>query len=204
MKPEATVKGVVGKAEGQWRGRALLKNLKTTKSNTLSVDIIAKEPAQLRMEIGAAFGVHVASIAMNNDVVQCSLTQQKRFITSKADVSALARVIPVKIPPLTLMSILFERPLSPSEWTCDDYVFAKLPVECSHKVEKLTVRWIDRNGLSRRLKIATPDSEIELVLDEARSKVQFNEGTFVLTSPEGFRNERPVSRSASPTPSKTL
>lgn len=190
VKPEQTVVGEVGHAEGQWVGKALLKNLKTSKSNTLSVDLLAREPSQLRMEIGAAFGVHIASIALNNNEVRCALTQQKKFITAAADASALARVIPVKIPPASLMAILFERPLLKSEWKCDDYGFTKLPAECSHRKESLVVKWISREGLSRRLRIATPDTEIELKIDQAKSKVQLDDNTFVIEPPEGFKIEQ--------------
>lgn len=188
IKPEKTVKGVVGHAEGQWRGRALVKNLKTSKSNTLSVDVIAREPSKLRLEITGPFGVHVASIAQNDNEVRCSLTQQKRFISGPANAASLARVIPVRLPPSTLMAILFERPL-PNDWVCE-FGAPQLPSECKHPREKVAIKWLERNGLSRRLKIFAPQAELELVLDEAKSKVQLNDQTFLLEPTEGYRLEQ--------------
>lgn len=183
------MKGVVGHAEGQWRGRALVKNLKTSKSNTLSVDVIAREPSKLRLEITGPFGVHVASVAQNDNEVRCSLTQQKRFISGPANSTSLARVIPVRIAPSTLMAILFERPL-PAEWSCDVGVTPQLPTECRHAREKVTIKWLERNGLSRRLKIFAPLAELELVLDEAKSKVQLNDQTFLIEPTQGYRVEQ--------------
>ncbi len=180
IEAEKTVTGEAGSAEGQWRGRALLKNHKTSKSHTLSVDVLAREPSQLRMEVGGPFNVHVASVAMNGGEVRCSLTQQKRFLFVPADSAALARVVPLKIPPRALLAVLFERPLPKEEWTCDTYALGELPVECSHKTEKVTIKWLARNGLSRRIKIMAPETDVEMVLDEAKSKVQFNDDAFVI------------------------
>ena len=187
--PTKTVTGEVGHSEGQWRGRALLRNLKTTKSNTLTIDILAREPSQLRMEISAAFGVRVASLAMNGNDVFVELTQQKRFLTTSATSGGLSRVIPVRIPPKALMAVLFDRPLPKSEWNCDSYIMTKLPVECEHRTDGVTVKWLERKALTRRIKITTTESEIEMVIDEAKSKVQFNDDAFKLEAPEGFKLE---------------
>ena len=126
---------------------------------------------------------------MNGNDVYVELTQQKRFITTTASSGGLTRVIPVRIPPRALMAVLFDRPLPQSDWNCDSYLMTKLPVECEHKTEGITVKWLERKALSRRIKITTVESEIEMVLEEAKSKVQFNDDAFKLEAADGFKVE---------------
>jgi len=119
VRPEKTVVGATGNAEGQWRGKALVKDGRNGKSGTLDLDLIAKEPQALRIEAASSFGIPVASVAMSGGRIEVLLPQEKRFITSPADRGSLSRLIPVHISPDALLALLFERPLDRSnEWKC--------------------------------------------------------------------------------------
>ena len=100
VRPEKTVVGATGNAEGQWRGKALVKDGRNGKSGTLDLDLIAKEPQALRIEAASSFGIPVASVAMSGGRIEVLLPQEKRFITSPADRGSLSRLIPVHISPL--------------------------------------------------------------------------------------------------------
>jgi hypothetical protein len=190
IKSEPTVVGSEGRAEGQWRGKALVRNLVSGQSATLSLDVIAREPNRLRMEIIGAFGVHVASVALNDGQVRYSLSQEKRFIVAPANSEALTGLVPVRLSPVTLLAILFDRNLPSSEWSCRMDRETGLAKSCEHRREAVSVNWIQREGLSRRLKIGAAEATIEMVLDEARSKVESGDAAFVLSPPSGYRVER--------------
>lgn len=189
-KGEPTVVGPVGLAEGQWRGKALVNNWKTKQKAYLDVDILAREPSQLRMEITGSFGVHVASIALSGQEVTYILSQEKRFIEVPASADALVRIVPIRVPPDVLLAILFERELPRGEWKCDIDRKNQLPMFCVHKGDDVAVKWIERNGRNRRLKITAKEAEVELVLDEAKSKVELKNDAFKLSPPSGFKQER--------------
>jgi hypothetical protein len=189
-KVEPTVVGTVGSAEGQWRGKAMVRDLRKGKSALLTLDILAREPSQLRMEVSGSFGVHVASIALNGSEVRYILTQEKRFVTAPAGADSFARLVPVHLPPGALLAILFERSLPMAEWKCERDPVSKLPIQCTHRGEGVTVSWVERNGRNRRLKVSAHDAEIEMVLDEAKSKVELNDNAFTLTAPNGYRSEK--------------
>jgi hypothetical protein len=168
----------------------MVRDLRKGKSALLTLDILAREPSQLRMEIAGSFGVHVASIALNGNEVRYILTQEKRFVTASAAADSFAKLVPVHLPPAALLAILFERPLPMSDWKCEKDPVTKLPFQCTHRGEGVSVTWVERNGRNRRLKIGAQDAEIEMVLDEAKSKVELNDGAFILTAPNGYRTER--------------
>ncbi len=192
-KSEPTVTGAAGSAQGQWQGKALVRNWKTGKNAVLMVDILAREPAQLRMEITGSFGVHIASVALNGGEVNTVLTQEKRFVSAPSGESALVRLVPVRIPPNALLAVLFERELSEADWKCDRIPDSKLPAFCAHRSGDVAVKWLERNGRNRRLKISAKEADIEMVIDEAKSKVEFNDDAFRLTAPNGYKQERVTS-----------
>ncbi len=189
-KSEPTVKGDIGSAEGQWRGKALARNLVTGKSGVLDIEIIAREPNQLRMEITGSFSTPIASIAMNGSEVRYILSQEKRFVSAPAGADTFSRLVPVHIPPAALLAVLFDRDLPAGDWTCDRDAATHLVSFCAYKTEDVGVKWLERNGRNRRLKILSKDAEIELVLDEAKSKVEPGPNVFTLTPPDGYKRER--------------
>lgn len=185
-----TVIGKPGNAEGQWRGKALVKNWRSGKNAVLDLDILAREPKQLRMEILGSFGVHVASIAMSGPDATYILTQEKRFVAAPADAESLTRLIPVRIPPDALLAVLFDRDLAPADWKCDSDKTTGLVSFCAHRNGEVAVKWLERTGRNRRMKISAKDADIEMVLDEAKSKVELNDAAFTLSAPSGYKQER--------------
>lgn len=188
-KSTKTVVGEVGSAEGQWRGKALVNNWRTKQKAYLDLDVLAREPSWLRMEITGSFGVHVASIALNGNRVSSILTQEKRFIDGPASADTLVRVVPIRIPPDALLALLFERELPKDEWTCDYDRVTKLAVFCTHRGGDVAIKWLEREGRNRRLKITAKEADIEMTLDQAKSKVEFNDSAFQLVSPAGYKQE---------------
>jgi hypothetical protein len=189
-KGEKTVSGDVGTAAGQWRGKALVRDLKKSKSGTLDLEIVAHEPAQLRMEIIGSFGVHVASIAMNGDTVQVLLTREKRFVTAPANEDALSRLIPLKISPPDLLRVLFDRDLP--KWKCQDVTLKNGSAErdCTNgNPSPVMIKWQGQGEGRRRIQIGSAEAKADMVLQEAKAKVELTGDSFVLQAPSGFASE---------------
>ncbi len=188
IKAEKTVAGLAGNAEGQWRGKALIRNLQTQKSGTLSLEIIAHEPSHLRMEVSGMMGIYLASFALRDTQVQYILAQQKKFVMAPADVNSLHDLVPIRITPQDLMRILFDRPLAKKDWECKlDEV--GLPAVCVHAEDVIRVTWLERNGGHRKLKIESSTAEATLLLEESRSKVETKGDVYTLVAPAGYRVE---------------
>jgi len=189
-KSEKTVFGPAGSAIGQWRGKARVRDLRTGKEDIINLDIIAREPSQLRLEVTGAFGVHLASIALNENTVSYILTREKRFISAPADSNAFARLVPVRISPSALLALLFERDLTRMNWTCSVDPSTGHFKKCENPQQDVTVTWIAREGRKRRFAISARDTEIDMILDEAKSKVEVGPAAFELTPPKGFKQEK--------------
>lgn len=187
-KKENTVVGEQGSAEGQWRSKALVRNLQTGKSGTLNLEIVAHEPSQMRMEVTGALAAYVASFALNGNQVQYILAQQKKFVTAPTSPYALRDLVPISISPRDLVRLLFDRPMPESEWKCETGP-GNLPLSCEHRVEPVRFHWEERGENTRRLKIESTSAEMTMVIDEAKSKVELKPGTFELTPPAGYKQE---------------
>jgi hypothetical protein len=187
-KGEKTVVGNAGSAQGSWRAKALVKNLKTGKSVTLDLDIVAKEPDRLRIEALGPFSTHVASIAAKENDVRIALTREKKFIEAPADRWALARVIPVRAAPSDLLALLFDRPLEAnnSGWQCDH---SKAPEWSCQSGTAAIARQSDEEG-RRRFLFTAPEAEMNLVITEARAEVPPGETAYELIAPSGYKIEK--------------
>jgi hypothetical protein len=190
-KGEKTVTGEVGTASGQWRGKALVKDLKKSKSGSLDLEIIAHEPSQLRMEIMGSFGVHVASVAMNGEKVQVLLTREKKFVTAPANEEGLSRLLPLKISPPDLLRVLFDRSLP--KWKCQDTGPKNGGGErnCTNGDGngQVTVKWQKQGEGRRRIQIGSAEAKADMVLQEAKAKVEVKDSAFELHAPSGFVSE---------------
>jgi hypothetical protein len=182
--------GNAGTAQGEWRAKALVKNLKTLKSVTLDLDMVAQEPDRLRIEALGPFSLHVASIASRGDDVRIALTREKKFIEAPADRYALSRVVPVRMAPSDLLALLFDRPLEAdnSGWKCD-------------RASKPAPEWICQSGTAtvarqtddegrRRFQFTAPDSEMDLVITEAHAETPPGDTSYTLEPPPGFKVEK--------------
>lgn len=188
QKKERTVIGAPGQAEGQWRAKALVKNLRTNQSGSLSLEIIAREPSSLRMEVYGSFGVHLASIALQDEEIRYLLSQEKRFIVASADARSLSHVIPIRISPRDLIRVLFDRVLPEEEWNCEKSSSGE-PQSCQQRDGQLSIRWEERHEGKRRLKIGSAEANVEMVIEEAKSKVEVQPEIFHLESPADYHRE---------------
>ncbi|MES2963916.1 MAG: hypothetical protein V4760_08495 [Bdellovibrionota bacterium] len=191
IKSEKTVVGEQGTAQGQWRGKAMVRDLrKNGKSGTLDLDLVAKEPSALRIEAASSFGIPIASVAMSGGDIEILLPQEKKFITSPADRGSLSRLIPVRISPDALLAILFDRPLDrDKDWKCDRGTGdANGQWTCKTMDQVVVTREAD-DGAARKFTLSSPSADMRLSLTEAKAKVQATSGLFDLEAPQGYKVE---------------
>lgn len=186
-KPSKTVMGNAGTAQGQWRAKALVTNLKTAKSATLDLDIVAQEPDRLRIEALGSFNVHVASIASRGNEVLISLTREKKFLKAPADRYALARIVPVRVAPSDLLAVLFDRPLEAnnSGWKC---TAGAAPEWNCQSGTAIVTRQSDEDG-RRRFQFLAPEARMDLVVTEAKADTPPGDSAYDLKPPAGFKTE---------------
>jgi hypothetical protein len=188
IKPEKTVTGELGSAKGQWRGKALMRNLQNGKTGTLNIDVVAEEPSHLRLEITGPMSVYVASFALSGNEVRYILAQQKKFVVAPADSDALRELVPIRIAPTELLKVLFDRPLPSATWKCETDPAGVLSM-CLHKGGTVKLTWLERKGGYRKFKMESPTGEATLALEESKSKVEQKADVFDLQPPRSFKQE---------------
>jgi hypothetical protein len=190
---ESTVSGPPGRAQGQWHAKAMVRDLKNHKSSELLLEIVAIEPSRMRMDVTSnGLGIYLASVAMNGDEVRVLLARERRFIISRADRSALAGLIPLRIPPQAILDLLFARPLDKKEWLCEDNAAgggSGVERGCSLAGEHLTVVWNTSETIKRRFEINSPNGRVIMSVEESWPKVDIKPEMFFLTPPQDFRIE---------------
>jgi hypothetical protein len=192
-KSEPAVVGAPGNLEGQWHGKALVTDRQNGKSSQIILEIIAREPSQLRMEIlSSGLGVYLASLALNNDQVRIALAREKRFVKTKSDPDAFLTLIPVRLPPAALLDMLFHRPMDPKLWNCDGPKAGEINKQetCVLRSGGATITFDqDPAATDRKIDLSSPNGEVEMHLEASRSKVEIKPEIFELEPPRGYRVE---------------
>src|SRR5687768_9944614 len=105
-----TVKeGAFQKAE--WETKALIKNLKENKNQSLNIDIYAVKNERARFEISAILGYQVASLVMSPSDISYAIYPQKTFFYGKNSERAFRRIIDLPLHPMNLANIAFDEPI---------------------------------------------------------------------------------------------
>ncbi len=179
-------------ADGSWEAKALVVDRRKNKSNTLSVDFVARQPRQMRMEVTTTIGVHLASFVLNGDRVAYSLSRERRFVTGPAEAAMMRDLIAMAIDPKVILDLLFDRMLNPTEWNCQ-VSETRLPQSCVNSNLAaasnglIRIDWSERSQHKRVVKIQAPSADVTLVLREISSKVEIKDSLFTLQAPVGFR-----------------
>lgn len=177
-------------SEGQWEGRILIKDKSKNKSYIVSVDIAAiKESQKLRMDVAAALGTPVATVAVSGQQTEYILFRQKAFYQGKTQPKVLKPILAINMDPRLLFSLLFEDEPQGGGWKClrDDKDFLK---QCENKAAGLSLEWIERKGARKTIEIQHARSSLQINLNSFQPKVVEKADLFNLNAPSGFKSYR--------------
>lgn len=170
----------------QWETKAIVKNPKQGKVNSLTIDIMAVREQRARFEISAVFGVQVASLVMNQQEISFIDYQHKNFYFGKNSERAFSNLINLPLHPMNLSYIAFDQPVRGQGWLCKTDGGGWIE-SCKNEKRALEVKWTDRNKWAKRVVITGPDFEMLWYFKEPQTSVQFKPTIFTLSQPEGFK-----------------
>lgn len=168
------------KAEGQWEAKAQVRDLVNGKTNTVSLDVMARRDEALRMEVSGTMGIHVASFLLSGSQVRYVIHTQKRFFSGTVSEKALRPLLKVNIDPRWLYGIFFDEDLP--AWKCQGR-----PVQVCEKSDGTKITWTDRSEERKRITISNPQFEVQILVKDFQTKVQDPDKAFRLEVPEGYR-----------------
>ena len=181
-----TVHEGAGFQKAQWETKAIIRNLKENKTQSLNIDILAIKNERARFEITALLGFRVASLAMSPSDISYIVYPQKTFYYGRNSEAAFARMLDLPLHPMNLTNIAFDEPIRGRGWRCqlDHMGFISL---CENAARKLAVKWTDRKEGTKKVLITGPQFEMQWHFGAPQTEVQFKTETFTLRQPEGFK-----------------
>lgn len=180
-----TVKeGAFQKAE--WETKALIKNLRENKTQSLSIDIYAIKNERARFEISALLGYQVASLVMSPTEITYAIYPQKSFFYGRNSERAFRRMIDLPLHPMNLVNIAFDEPVRGPGWKCTLSAEGFLS-ECENSQREMKAVWSDRKEGKKKVVITGPQFEMQWQFGPPQTEVQFKEDLFTLRQPSGFK-----------------
>lgn len=172
--------------KAQWETKALIKDEKHNKTQSLNIDIYAIKNDRARLEISALLGFQVASLVMSSSEITYAIYPQKSFYYGRNSERAFARMIDLPLHPMNLMNIAFEEPVRGSGWKCglDSSGFLS---QCENKSRALQIVWSDRQEGKKKVVITAPQFEMQWQFSAPQTEVQFKSELFTLKQPAGFK-----------------
>jgi hypothetical protein len=183
----ATKPKIIGPLQqAQWETKALIKDLKTNKSQSLNIDIYAVKNDRARLEISALMGFQVASLVMDNKDISYAIYPQKKFFYGKNSEEAFSRVINLPLHPMNLINVAFEEPVRGSGWQCAKDQSGQL-ASCTNAERKMRIVWSGRVDGAKKVLITAPQFEMQWAYQAPQTEVQFKPELFTLRQPNGFK-----------------
>lgn len=182
--PKTVSEGPQQKA--QWETKALVKNLKENKSQSINIDILAIKNQRVRFDVTAILGYQVASLVMSPKEISYIIYPEKKFYYGKSSERAMERVIGLPLHPMNLANIAFDEPVRGTGWVCEMDMAGFLS-KCESKARGITVLWKDRIEGGKKVVITAPQFEMQWLFKPVQTEVQFKPETFTLKQPEGFK-----------------
>ena len=161
--------------EGTFSSKMRITNIKEQKSFIFNLDIFAKKPSLLRLEITTPIGFHVASLTLQENQVTLFVPSKKIYRQSAPHTQIFEDVISLTINPLWIIPILFEEPQS--DWVCD-FGQAERINEC--KIDSFTITWTKRMGHKKTLIILSEIFEVTIYIQDFKPYLPSDSKLFVL------------------------
>lgn len=170
----------------QWETKAIVKNLREGKTQSLNIDIYAIKNQRARLEITALLGLQVASLVMSPSDISYIVYPQKTFFYGRNSERAFSRMLNLPLHPMNLANIAFDEPVRGPGWTCRQDDQGGLS-QCENSKREIQVNWLDRNEGQKKVVIRAPQFEMQWQFTAPKTEVEFKSELFTLKQPSGFK-----------------
>jgi hypothetical protein len=175
-----------GYEKAQWATKAMIRDLKENKTQTLNIDILAIKNQKARFEISAMLGYQVGSLVMNQQDIAFIIYPKKVFYYGRNSERALSQLLDLPLHPMNLTYIAFDEPVRGQGWQCLKGLDGFL-ISCENPARKLLIKWIERKEGTKKVVITAPQFEMQWYFENPQTEVQFKNEIFTLKQPEGFK-----------------
>lgn len=186
---QSTPKKYAGIQEGQWKAKALIKDLDQSRSYIVYLNFNAVRDQRARMDVTTAFGTGVASLVVDQKEVRYILLDSKRFYYGPPSAEVMRPILALPFDPRWLNNLLFEEPILAKDWACSRDKSEAL-VGCHNDVMGLKITWVSRLGDKKTILIEHSKASVQINMQSFKPKVEERANLFTLEPPESFKRLR--------------
>ncbi|WII70775.1 hypothetical protein QJS83_09915 [Bdellovibrio sp. 22V] len=172
--------------KAQWETKALIRDQKENKTQSLNIDIYAIKNERARLEITAIMGYQVASLVMSPSEISYIIYPQKAFFYGRNSERAFSRMIDLTLHPMNLANIAFDEPVRGPGWKCSLDTQGQIS-QCENLQRAIRVNWLNRSEGQKKVVITAPQFEMQWQFSAPQTEVQFKPELFTLKQPTGFK-----------------
>jgi len=172
--------------KAKWETKAQIKDLRSNKNHSVSIDIAAVKGEKMRLEVSATLGYQVASVVINRQGYRCAVYPEKKFYYGSLSDRGLSEVLNVPVSPRALFSIAFDESSLGNGWSCEKDA-ENLLTKCLQASAGMTVEWVKRSEGTKLVKITSPKVEMNWFFKSPEVEFEEKEELFSLNPPEGFQ-----------------
>ena len=172
--------------EGQWRAKALIKDLEQNHSYIVNLNFNAVKESRARMDVTTTLGLGVASLVVDPQEVRYVLFDAKKFYSGVPQPNAMRPILALPIDPRWIHNILFDLPIADKNWTCTRDA-AGLVQECTDLSGGLKITWSGRQGDKKTVLLSHPKASVQINVQSFKPKVEDRKNLFSLDAPEGYQ-----------------
>lgn len=171
--------------QGQWRAKALIKDLDQSRSYIVNIDFNAIRDKNLRMDVKTTLGTGVAALTADQKDVRYLLVNAKKFYYGASRPEVMRPVLAIPFDPRGINNLLFDIPFRDRSWTCtkDQYGFVK---KCTDLANGIKVSWSQRTGVRKTIFIEHRRGTVQLNILSFKPKVEDRKDLFELKVPPSF------------------
>jgi|GEM_PF-6963846 len=163
-----------------WSARMQVENLETEKKERVDLEVMAKRPSSLKMEVKGTFGVVGAVGSLEAEMLTLVLPRQKKAYKGQAGPESLKPFLHIPLDPKILLPIFFDEAIA--GWSCSG---EKLVDLCTK--DNLKVQILERSEAKRRVQLNGPSFVATLIIRSLGTKVLSQKDVFKLDVPEGYK-----------------
>jgi hypothetical protein len=178
-----------GVTEGQWRGKALIKDKEQGRSYIVNMNINAVRDQRARMDVTSTLGTGVASLLVEPREVRYVLFDSKRFYFGQPQPDVMRPILAIPLDPRWIHNIVFEEPIQDKGWACTNNSAGELE-ECKDANSGTKITWSGRQGEKKTVLIEHAKASVQINVNTFKPKVEDRKNLFVLEAPEGYQKLR--------------
>ena len=175
--------------EGNWRAKALIKDLEQSRSYIVNLNINAVRDERARMDVVSALGTGVASLLADAKEVRYVLLDSKRYYFGNPSPEVMKPILAIPFDPRWLHNIMFEVALPEKTWTCSKDAEGWMK-DCKDSATGLKITWSARQGEKKTILIEHHKATVQINVQSFKPKVEDRKNLFQLEAPAGYQKLR--------------